>query len=68
MAKILCLTSPVNWAECGLLVIGSVPVSGLGYTGKTISDVVNIGIGGSDLGPAMVTAAPQEHQHTLQRE
>jgi glucose-6-phosphate isomerase len=28
-----------------------------GYTGKTITDVVNIGIGGSDLGPAMVTAA-----------
>lgn len=28
-----------------------------GYTGKTISDVVNIGIGGSDLGPKMVTYA-----------
>ena len=28
-----------------------------GYTGKTISDVVNIGIGGSDLGPVMVTEA-----------
>ena len=26
-----------------------------GFTGKTITDVVNIGIGGSDLGPAMVT-------------
>jgi len=26
-----------------------------GFTGKTICDVVNIGIGGSDLGPAMVT-------------
>lgn len=26
-----------------------------GYTGKAISDVVNIGIGGSDLGPVMVT-------------
>jgi len=25
-----------------------------GYTGKTITDVVNIGIGGSDLGPKMV--------------
>jgi glucose-6-phosphate isomerase len=25
-----------------------------GYTGKTITDVVNIGIGGSDLGPVMV--------------
>jgi glucose-6-phosphate isomerase len=28
-----------------------------GHTGKTITDVVNIGIGGSDLGPAMVTEA-----------
>ncbi|XP_046842244.1 glucose-6-phosphate isomerase-like [Xenia sp. Carnegie-2017] len=28
-----------------------------GYTGKTIKDVVNIGIGGSDLGPYMVTEA-----------
>jgi glucose-6-phosphate isomerase len=28
-----------------------------GYTGGRITDIVNIGIGGSDLGPAMVTAA-----------
>jgi glucose-6-phosphate isomerase len=28
-----------------------------GYTGKKITDIVNIGIGGSDLGPAMVTHA-----------
>ncbi|KAJ3105098.1 hypothetical protein HDU97_008502 [Phlyctochytrium planicorne] len=28
-----------------------------GYTGKKITDVVNIGIGGSDLGPVMVTEA-----------
>jgi glucose-6-phosphate isomerase len=28
-----------------------------GYTGKTITDFVNIGIGGSDLGPVMVTEA-----------
>jgi len=28
-----------------------------GYTGKVITDVVNIGIGGSDLGPVMVTEA-----------
>ena len=28
-----------------------------GYTGPRISDVVNIGIGGSDLGPVMVTEA-----------
>lgn len=29
----------------------------LGYTGRPIKNVVNIGIGGSDLGPAMVTEA-----------
>ncbi|MDO5730748.1 glucose-6-phosphate isomerase [Corynebacterium sphenisci] len=29
----------------------------LGHTGRTIKTVVNIGIGGSDLGPAMVTRA-----------
>jgi glucose-6-phosphate isomerase len=28
-----------------------------GYTGKPITDIVNIGIGGSDLGPRMVTDA-----------
>jgi glucose-6-phosphate isomerase len=28
-----------------------------GYTGKAITDIVNIGIGGSDLGPKMVTIA-----------
>ncbi|GAB3033170.1 glucose-6-phosphate isomerase [Spirosoma pulveris] len=28
-----------------------------GYTGEAITDVVNIGIGGSDLGPVMVTEA-----------
>lgn len=29
----------------------------LGFTGRPITDVVNIGIGGSDLGPVMVTEA-----------
>ncbi|OGW36554.1 MAG: glucose-6-phosphate isomerase [Nitrospirae bacterium RBG_13_39_12] len=28
-----------------------------GFSGKTITDIVNIGIGGSDLGPVMVTEA-----------
>lgn len=31
-----------------------------GYTGKPIDTVINIGIGGSDLGPAMVTEALQQ--------
>ncbi len=35
-----------------------------GYSGKAITDVVNIGIGGSDLGPLMVTEALRPyHQH-----
>lgn len=33
-----------------------------GYTGQPISDVVNIGIGGSDLGPVMVTEALKSYQ------
>ncbi len=32
-----------------------------GHTGKAITDVVNIGIGGSDLGPVMVTEAPRPY-------
>ena len=32
-----------------------------GYTGKSITDVVNIGIGGSDLGPVMVCTALQPY-------
>ena len=28
-----------------------------GYTGQPVSDIVNLGIGGSDLGPVMVTEA-----------
>jgi glucose-6-phosphate isomerase len=34
-----------------------------GYTGKEITDVVNIGIGGSDLGPVMVTEALKPYGH-----
>ena len=36
-----------------------------GYTGKAITDVVNIGIGGSDLGPAMVTEALAYYKNHL---
>ena len=34
-----------------------------GFSGKSITDVVNIGIGGSDLGPKMVTTALQPYGH-----
>ncbi|MEP2278650.1 glucose-6-phosphate isomerase [Maribacter sp.] len=36
-----------------------------GYTGKAFTDVVNIGIGGSDLGPAMVTEALKFYKNHL---
>ncbi|HET8727140.1 MAG TPA: glucose-6-phosphate isomerase [Alphaproteobacteria bacterium] len=34
-----------------------------GHTGKRITDVVNIGIGGSDLGPVMVSEALRPYHH-----
>ncbi len=36
-----------------------------GFTGKAFTDVVNIGIGGSDLGPVMITEALQYYRNHL---
>ena len=36
-----------------------------GYSGKEITDIVNIGIGGSDLGPLMVTEALKPYKNHL---
>jgi glucose-6-phosphate isomerase len=36
-----------------------------GYTGKSITDVVNIGIGGSDLGPDMIVQSLQFYKNQL---
>ena len=36
-----------------------------GHTGKAFTDIVNIGIGGSDLGPAMVTEALEYYKNHL---
>jgi glucose-6-phosphate isomerase len=36
-----------------------------GYTNKAITDIVNIGIGGSDLGPVMVTEALKAYKNHL---
>ncbi len=36
-----------------------------GFTGKSITDVVNIGVGGSDLGPDMVVEALQFYRNKL---
>jgi len=38
----------------------------LGYTGKPFTDIVNIGIGGSDLGPAMITESLAYYKNHLQ--
>ncbi|MBA2409533.1 MAG: glucose-6-phosphate isomerase [Gammaproteobacteria bacterium] len=38
-----------------------------GYTGEAITDVVNIGIGGSHLGPGMVCAALEPYAHSRLR-
>ena len=42
-------------------------ISGIkkGYTGKAFTDIVNIGIGGSDLGPAMITEALKFYKNHL---
>jgi glucose-6-phosphate isomerase len=37
-----------------------------GYSGKAITDIVNIGIGGSDLGPYMVTEALRPYWKNIQ--
>lgn len=44
---------------CGKVISGE----WVGYTGKPMTDVVNIGIGGSDLGPLMVTEALKPFAH-----
>ncbi len=36
-----------------------------GYTGKAFTDIVNIGIGGSDLGPAMITESLEFYKNHL---
>ncbi len=36
-----------------------------GYSGKAITDIVNIGIGGSDLGPLMVTEALRPYHRNI---
>ena len=38
-----------------------------GYTGKPITDIVNVGIGGSDLGPKMVCEALKPYGHSRLR-
>lgn len=51
-------------AKMGKLIEAVHSGSWLGYTGNRITDVINIGIGGSDLGPRMVTKALTPYQQT----
>jgi len=37
-----------------------------GYSGKAITDIVNIGIGGSDLGPVMICEALKPYWSNIQ--
>ena len=46
---------------CGQIINGS----WTGFTGKKIENIVNIGIGGSDLGPLMVTEALKPFKNHL---
>lgn len=57
----------VNEALSKMKVFSEKVISGswLGFTGKPITDVVNIGIGGSDLGPQMVCEALKNYQTRL---
>ena len=52
-----CPKSIACWPTCGSSAKRSARAQWKGYTGKAITDVVNIGIGGSDLGPKMVCEA-----------
>ncbi|KAL3998604.1 Glucose-6-phosphate isomerase [Acanthocheilonema viteae] len=58
------VTSDVNSVLEHMKVFCDQVISGTwkGYTGEKITDVVNIGIGGSDLGPLMVTEALKHYQ------
>lgn len=57
----------VNAVKAKIKAFSNTVISGekKGYTGKAFTDVVNIGIGGSDLGPAMVVEALAYYQNHL---
>jgi glucose-6-phosphate isomerase len=47
------------------ILLNEIIAGGRTYTGKSFTDIVNIGIGGSDLGPAMVVEALQNNVHLI---
>ena len=54
-------TSTPCWTGWARSPTASAPASGRGHTGERITAVVNIGIGGSDLGPVMAYEALQDY-------
>lgn len=52
-----------EWAKMARLVNKIHAKQWRGYTGKAITDVVNIGVGGSDLGPLMAVESLEEFKH-----
>ena len=52
-----CLRSMPCWTRCRILPTGSGAAQWQGHTGKRIKNVINIGIGGSYLGPEMAYLA-----------
>ena len=56
MVRMLCLSKD-SWAQLATFPSEIRSGNWKGYTGKRIQSVVNIGIGGSDLGPRMVINA-----------
>ena len=59
--------SPVVWCKKNIENFSAEISNGTrkGFTGKAFTDIVNIGIGGSDLGPAMVVEALQYYKNHL---
>ena len=57
MARTSCPKSTPCWPTCAASRKAVRSGAWKGYCGEAITDVVNIGIGGSDLGPVMVTEA-----------
>ncbi len=51
--------------KCSIFQIKLINGEWKGYTGKPITDIVNIGIGGSDLGPLMVTEALKPYHKSI---
>lgn len=60
MPEVVAVKNKIN-AFANAVILGKLK----GYTGKPFTDVVNIGIGGSDLGPAMVVDSLQYYQNHL---